>query len=305
MPQTTYSLDHVAAVAGQVVSKDRTVGKYAAAEEIPPGRLVVLNSDGALELPQDTTLAKAVGVSMYRDAKEPGPWAVGDFVPVLRQGVIWAEFSGGTAADLAEANVKHSSTISTHRGKFSASSVSSGTGTEISDPGPCLFYSAEGPTGLAQVECAFPGNADATDDSRLDDLEAVMIQKKSVTVLYTDLVDGDDGDAQDVNVGTALPAGAFVVAAKYTINTPFAGAGVATLTMIVGKSGDTNGVIEAVDILGDAAGQYQGTLGTMMVNGPSLQSEVQLVANFDPDASAGLDELTAGSVTIDVFYFAS
>ncbi len=73
--------------------------------------------------------------------------------------------------------------------------------------------------------------------------------------------------------------------------------------MIVGKSGDTNGVIEAVDVLGDAAAQYQGTLGTMMVNGPSLQSEVQLVANFDPDASAALDELTAGELTIDVYYF--
>ncbi len=129
------------------------------------------------------------------------------------------------------------------------------------------------------------------------------MQKKSVTVLFSDLIDPDDGDAQDVNVGTALPAGAMVVGARYTVNTPFAGAGLATLTMMVGKSGDTNGVIEAVDILGDAAAQYQGTLGTMMVNGPSLQSEVQLVANFDPDASAGLDELTAGSVTIDVYYF--
>ena len=91
--------------------------------------------------------------------------------------------------------------------------------------------------------------------------------------------------------------------ARYTISEPFAGAGVTTLTMIVGKSGDANGVIEAVDIFGDSAGQYQGTLGTMMVNGPSLQSEVQLVANFDPDSSAALDELTAGEVTIDVYYF--
>ncbi len=132
-----------------------------------------------------------------------------------------------------------------------------------------------------------------------------MILKKSVTVLYSDLIDGDDGDAQDVNVGTALPAGAIVLGARYTINEVFAGAGVATLTMIVGKSGDANGVIEAVDIFGDAAAQYQGTLGTMMTSGPSLQSEEQIVANFDPDASAGLDELTAGSVTIDVYYFAA
>lgn len=135
---------------------------------------------------------------------------------------------------------------------------------------------------------------------------AGTLQKRTVTVPYNHaafLAESDDGEAVDINVGTALPVGAIVVAARYTINEVFAGEGVATLTMIVGKSGDTNGVIEAVDIFGDATGQYQGTLGTMMVNGPSLQSEVQLVANFDPDSSAGLDELTAGEVTIDVYYF--
>lgn len=132
------------------------------------------------------------------------------------------------------------------------------------------------------------------------------IQKKSVTVAFDHasfVAEGDDGDAVDINVGTALPAGAILIGARYTIGEVFAGAGVASLTMMVGKSGDTNGVIEAVDIFGDATGQYQGTLGTMMVNGPALQSEVQLVANFDPDAAAGLDELTAGEVTIDVYYF--
>ncbi len=136
--------------------------------------------------------------------------------------------------------------------------------------------------------------------------EAGTLQKRSVTVSFDDaafLAESDDGDAVDVNVGAALPAGAVIVGSRYTIVTPFAGAGLATLTMIVGKSGDTNGLIEAVDVLGDAAGQYQGVIGTMMTSGPSLQSEVQIVANFDPDASAALDELTAGSLTIDVYYF--
>ncbi len=135
---------------------------------------------------------------------------------------------------------------------------------------------------------------------------AGTLQKKTVTVPFDHAsfaAESDDGDAVNINVGTALPAGAILVGARYTITDPFVGAGLATLTMIVGKSGDTNGVIEAVDILGDTAGQYQGTLGTMMVNGPSLQSEVQLVANFDPDGSAALDELTAGEVVIDVYYF--
>jgi hypothetical protein len=36
------------------------------------------------------------------------------------------------------------------------------------------------------------------------------------------------------------------------------------------------------------------------MGGPA--GEKPLVANCDPDAAAGLDELTAGSVTIDVLY---
>ncbi len=132
---------------------------------------------------------------------------------------------------------------------------------------------------------------------------AGTLQKKTLTQLYSAFTATADNTPEDVNVGTVLPAGAILVGARYTINTPFAGVGVATLTLTVGKSGDTNGVIEAVDIQGDAAGQYQGVLGTMMVNGPSLQTAVQLVANFAPDASGGLDELTAGSITIDVYYF--
>jgi len=126
------------------------------------------------------------------------------------------------------------------------------------------------------------------------------IQKRTVTVDYTDFTATADGVDESINVGAALPANAVLVAAKYTINTPFAGAGVATLTMIVGYSGDTNGVFEAVDIFGDSAANYGGTLGTAM--GPALADSKQLVANFDPDSSAGLDELTAGNITIDVYY---
>lgn len=131
---------------------------------------------------------------------------------------------------------------------------------------------------------------------------AFQVAKKTVTIAYNHasfLAEGDDGDAVDVNVGTALPAGAMLLGARYTIGQVFAGAGLATLTMKVGFSGDTDGVIEAVDVLGDATAEYRGVPGTAM-GGPA--GGKQLVANFDPDNAAGIDELTAGSVTIDVFY---
>lgn len=130
-----------------------------------------------------------------------------------------------------------------------------------------------------------------------------FILQKTLTVPFNHaqlLAEGDDGDAVDINVGTALPDNAVLIGARYKITIPFVGAGLATLTMMVGFAGDTNGVIEAVDILGDAAAEYRGVPGTAMGGPAGLK---QLVANFDPDGAAGLDELTAGSVKIDVFYF--
>jgi hypothetical protein len=301
MSQTTYSTDLSVALPGMLADNgDKDIVAYPSAEDIPPGRQCVLNSEGKLELPQDTSYAKPVGVSCYLSAAPISLYKAGDMVPCVRRGRVWAETTGSAPGQLVEANVNHSSTTATHRGKFTTSAVSASAGSEIADAGPVTFTKA-GASGLAIVECNFPG-ASADDDARLDLLEAVQIQKKSVTIpfdLAAFLASGDDGADVDVNVGTALPAGAMLLGARYTIATPFAGAGVSTLTMIVGFAGDANGVIEAVDIFGDAAGEYRGVPGTAM-GGPA--GSKQLVANFDPDASAGLDELTAGDLTIDVFY---
>lgn len=133
--------------------------------------------------------------------------------------------------------------------------------------------------------------------------ETAQVLKKSVTIAYNHaslVAEGDDGDAVDIAVGSALPAGAVLVGHRYTITSPFAGAGVASLALKVGFAGDTDGVFESVDIFGDAAGEYRGVPGTAM-GGPA--GGKQLLANLDPDNAAGLDELTGGSVTIDVFYF--
>lgn len=161
-----------------------------------------------------------------------------------------------------------------------------------------LVWDVEGSGGSAEVLV----EPFAAFQAALEPTAASQIAKKTVTIPYNHAsftAEGDDGDAVDINVGTALPAGAVLLGARYTIGTVFAGSGVASLTMKVGFTGDTDGVIEAVDIFGDATGEYRGVAGTAM-NGPA--GGKQLVANFDPDNAAGLDELTAGSVTIDVFY---
>jgi hypothetical protein len=220
MPQSSYDLDNTAALAGQVVEKGRVVGRYQAAEEIPAGRFVVLNADGKLELPQDTALGKVVGVSMYRSSREPEAWQADDYVPVLRAGTIWVESTASTPADLASANVRHSSTISTHRGKVTDAATSAGAGTEISDPGPVLFYdvdSAEVPSGLALVELAFPG-VDSDDDTRLDALEADAATANAIQPIpLTSFLDAD-GDPLAKFVDAASPTFGFNLANSEALN---------------------------------------------------------------------------------------
>lgn len=219
MPQTDYNLDNVAALAGQAVERGRVCGKYQAAEEIPPGRFVVLNSDGKLELPQDTALGKVVGVSMYRSAKEPGAWAIDDYVPVLRAGTIWVESTASAPADLASANVRHSSTTSTHRGKVTDAAVSGAAGSEISDPGPVLFYDvgSSAPSGLALVELAFPG-VDSDDDTRLDALETdAATANASMSIPLASFLDAD-GDPLAKFVSAASPTFGFNLADSEALN---------------------------------------------------------------------------------------
>src|SRR5262245_40256276 len=47
--------------------------------------------------------------------------------------------------------------------------------------------------------------------SKVDRVHA-WAQKKTVTIGHADLTDADDGDPQSINIGTALPAGAIVLA---------------------------------------------------------------------------------------------
>lgn len=210
--QTTYSRELAKAVPG-LMSKDpgSFVVSYPAAEDIPPGRIVVLNSDDEVELPQDTTFAKPAGVSVFSPTNQQAAipaggfvYKAGDMVPCLRRGRVYVETQGGSPAALTQANVNHSSTVATHRGKVSASATSAGAGTEISEPGPVNYVEA-GPSGMWLVEVAFPGQSIEA-AARLDALEAdAATANASFYVPLTSFVD-PDGDplvkfAAD-NVGT-------------------------------------------------------------------------------------------------------
>lgn len=161
MPQTSYSLDIDTAYAGQVVEIGRLAGKFEASEDIPPGRLCELHTDGKLRLFRG---GKKVGFSIYRSAKDPGAYVSGDMVPCLRSGLIWADFSGtaASAAVLAGISVKGASTTATDRGKVTQLAPVGTSDAEVYDGGPCKFYGTPtGNSGLALVEVDLPAEDDA------------------------------------------------------------------------------------------------------------------------------------------------
>ena len=169
MPQTAaYTLLNTAAVPGLIEDgqDDVLVVSYVAASAIPYGLGVELDATGrAVRLPLGTgqNIAQFAGVSVYSPTDEPGGYQIGDVVRVLRRGRI-AVTTTGTAVAATDnqvvANINHSSTIATDRGKFTKTAVSAGVGTEIgtfangnamwTDPG------ATGISNLAWLELSLP-----------------------------------------------------------------------------------------------------------------------------------------------------
>lgn len=147
MSQSTYSVDSPICQLGQLADTGvKEEVSYPAAEAIPFGRAVELDSGGTkVQLVQGTgqAIAKLVGVSIYDATKEPdtvgGGYKIGEVVRVLRKGRIYAEFSGTTDAALASANIYHSSTIATNRGKFTDVAGAAGAGVEVDSSGFAKF----------------------------------------------------------------------------------------------------------------------------------------------------------------------
>jgi hypothetical protein len=129
---------------------------FPAYEVIQPGRMVEMATDGlsvqqVQDASMDTQLTTiSVGFSLLITARESsgaygitpygvgGPqYNIGDSVPVLQRGRMYAEWKGTTQVAFSAAmNVYHSSTIATDRGKITDAAAASTTGSEISPLGP-------------------------------------------------------------------------------------------------------------------------------------------------------------------------
>ena len=179
--QTSVTVFPATAQAGQLADLAlNVIETFTAIEVINPGRFVEVASDG-LSVQQvqgtsssDTTghfYKTCLGVSIMKTAREGagasgvtaygvgGPaYAIGDPVPVLRRGRIFAEWKGTTQPAFGQAQVYHSSTIATDRGKVTDASVGQGAGTEISylPAGVLTRYVLPGTGPVVLIDVNFP-----------------------------------------------------------------------------------------------------------------------------------------------------
>jgi hypothetical protein len=126
------------------------IASYPAAETIQPGRSVELASDGlsVQQVQQTSSTFNPIGVAILQTARAGSgavgvtaygvggiQYILGEEVPVLLRGRIYAEWKGTTQTAGGMPNVYHSSTLSADRGKFTDAGTSTGAGTEISNAG--------------------------------------------------------------------------------------------------------------------------------------------------------------------------
>ncbi len=160
MPQETYPVDPVAALAGMVVNRESggARGRYECSEDLSPGRFAeYYPTDGKLRAPQGTTFTRPTGVVPYQSSLPPGGYVAGEHqVQVIRRGQVWCEYGGTAPAAETAVNVMHSSTIATDRGKVTASATSASAGVEISALEGAICVKVNTTLGLALIELNLP-----------------------------------------------------------------------------------------------------------------------------------------------------
>jgi hypothetical protein len=141
--QTSYPTNNPAAVPGMLKDRDDVlVEHFPASVAIPYGAGVELDATGlAVRLPLGTGATSPLfrGVAIYDAGDEPGGYAIGDVVRILRKGRIAVIVDAATVMAATDtggvAGLDHSSTIATDRGKFTKTALNAVAGTEISDVG--------------------------------------------------------------------------------------------------------------------------------------------------------------------------
>jgi hypothetical protein len=121
----------------------------------------------------------------------------------------------------------------------------------------------------------------------------------SQRIQHSNLTDAVNGHAQAVNISSALPTDAVVIAHEVQVDTLFSGGSATAVKLDLGGT-DVDAIVSQMDVFtGAATGALSPRSGAHAQGGFSAQ---QLVATFTPDASHNLNALTAGDLTITVYY---
>jgi hypothetical protein len=168
--QTSYSTDVVIGIPGQrtASSLGEIVVSAPAGEAIQFGRYCQLDTTtNLLKMAQETgdgALAGTFGVSVYRPAREQAypptfggaNYVVGDMVPCLRRGRMYAEWNGTTQTFGSQPNVNCSSTTATNRGIFTDASISASVGAEIATATGIVIYMPTSVSNIVEVDVNLP-----------------------------------------------------------------------------------------------------------------------------------------------------
>lgn len=127
---------------------------------------------------------------------------------------------------------------------------------------------------------------------------AIGAVKRTVTVGHGDLTELVNGTAMAFNIGAVCPANSRVLTVS-AYGTELTGGGVVSVALDVGTAGDPNAIVAAADVLAAFVDGEASTLPAGIAPNKKIGA-AQLIATFTPDGGHALNDLTAGSVTIDV-----
>lgn len=182
-----------------------------------------------------------------------------------------------------------------------------GTGRWIADATVAGAVAATDLASTANAKGAsLVGVEDAAGVYASSEVEGALIElrgKRTVTIGHADLTEASNNTSQAINIGATLPANARIVSVDMRALTVFTGGSVSAVTCDVGTSGDVDALVDGADLQTTAVDGGPATMPQgVRPNKTFVSGGAQLLATFYPDSGHALLALTAGSVTIDVFY---
>lgn len=121
------------------------------------------------------------------------------------------------------------------------------------------------------------------------------IKKISTTIGHADLT--ASATSQAIDLGDALPSGAYIIGRTITLATAFSGGSVSALVVDIGGT-DADAIVDGESVFTGATTAKAGTSG---INPFGALGGQQLTATFIA-TDDNVVNLTAGSVTIDILY---